>query len=677
MKILMVTSEMDNGGAETHIYSLSAALSAMGHKICVVSSGGRLADGLQKLGVKHVRLYLKGHDPLALLRARIALGRLLGKESFDIVHAHSRLAAYVAYYAARAEGIPFVTTVHAKFTLSPLLKRLSRWGNPTIAVSEDLRHYLCEGYGFCSENTRLVPNGIDISLFYPADAIAQNHRIVFVSRLDGDCSAAALALCRIAPALCRRFPDTEIIICGGGEEYPRLKALKSKAGMSCVRLMGNVDKPAEILRSARLFVGVSRAALEAMACGIPAILCGDEGFLGLADSDEALRRAALTNFCCRGAEKLTDKALYSEIIKAFSMSQAEANSLSRLLSAYVREHNSIELMARQTEAVYGEALSSRIEKGRGQTVLLGYYGFGNLGDNALLRASIKRARKTYAGKRISALTRSPKKDRLDFGIRCVNRYNPFSVIWELWGADTLILGGGTLLQDATSLRSLLYYSSVIALGKALGLRIELWGNGLTRPRAELSARLVKSAIAKSSYVGLRDLSSASEALRLAEAEDGDKLYYEKDLAAAQQAAQDSRIDFLLDRLGIKKDGIVKEFAVIAVKGGAGDGYLRILRYWLENIKGQGISLVFLPMFPAEDTAECLRLCKAHGGVVAACLSEGDAVGLMKRCSVVCGMRLHSLVFANAADVPFVGFGGDPKIESFCRENGGLYFTELY
>ena len=167
MKILMVTSSMDTGGAETHIYSLAKALMNMGHKIYVASSGGRLADELRQIGVRHVKLGLDRRYPLGLLRARFLLGGLIRKEGIDVIHAHSRLGAYVAYYAASAEGIPFVTTVHAKFTISPIRKRLSRWGNPTIAVSEDLRHYLCEGYGFCSENTRLIPNGIDTSLFFP------------------------------------------------------------------------------------------------------------------------------------------------------------------------------------------------------------------------------------------------------------------------------------------------------------------------------------------------------------------------------------------------------------------------------------------------------------------------------------------------------------------------------
>ena len=63
-------------------------------------------------------------------------------------------------------------------------------------------------------------------------------------------------------------------------------------------------------------------------------------------------------------------------------------------------------------------------------------------------------------------------------------------------------------------------------------------------------------------------------------------------------------------------------------------------------------------------------------MVAEGVTESDTVGLMRSAKIVCGMRLHALVFAAAADVPFVGVGGDPKIEGFCRENGGLFFTDV-
>jgi polysaccharide pyruvyl transferase WcaK-like protein len=133
---------------------------------------------------------------------------------------------------------------------------------------------------------------------------------------------------------------------------------------------------------------------------------------------------------------------------------------------------------------------------------------------------------------------------------------------------------------------------------------------------------------------------------------------------------------LLDKLGIGKNAD-NRFAVVAVRGTSGKGYIKILAEWLEALSLGGIRLIFIPMFPKEDLYESRRLALALGGIVAEGLSESDTVGIMSQSCVVCGMRLHSLIFAHSASVPFVGFGADPKIESFCRENGGLYFTELY
>ncbi len=676
MKILMVTAAMETGGAETHILSLASALCVMGHKICVASSGGRLVRKLTDCGIKHIQIPLDKSNPFSVAYSGILLDRAVKRGNFDIIHAHSRLGAFICSALAKRYHIPFVTTVHASFSLSPLYKRLSRWGNISIAVSEDLRHYLCLNYGVSSENTRLIENGIDTNVFYPRIPLKSGHRIVFVSRLDRDCAKAAFSLCRIFPALSKEFSDIEIIICGGGDAYGELSAYAESLGTDRLRLLGNVENISEALQSSDLFVGVSRAALEAMACGIPTILGGNEGFLGLIESEDMLILAAASNFCCRGAQALTDKLLYSEICRAFSLKKDKVLELSALLTAYVKKNNSLEGMAKKTADVYREALTYKSSK-RGKAVLLGYYGFGNLGDNALLRASVRRAKEVYPSKPISALTKAPRTDSSAFGIRCVNRYAPISVAAELWNAEVLILGGGTLLQDSTSLRSLLYYSAVIYLASARGLRIELWGNGLSAPSGHIASALIKGAMSRSHYIGLRDISSVTEALRLVDAADGDKLFFERDLACCQRPSTPSRVSFLLEHLGLEANGNICDFAVIAVKGSAGRGYIQILCNWLAELKAQGMSLVFLPMFPKEDADECRRLCSDFGGVIAEALSESDVVGLMSKSLIVCGMRLHSLIFASAADTPFVGLGADTKIESFCKENGGLFFTELY
>ncbi len=678
MKILLMTAAMDAGGAETHIFCLAKELAGMGEEVWVASSGGRLSEKLAQVGVRHFTLEVSRSSPISLARGRKKLSSLISAERFDLIHAHSRISAFLVCPLAEKYGIPFITTVHAKFSLSHIYRRLSRWGDITIAVSEDLRQYLCESYGISSENTRVIENGIDTSVFRPTASLPTRKRIVFISRLDRDCSSAAAALCRIGERLYSRFFGLEIVICGGGEMLWDIRAMAraacNKAGASFISVVGHVEDTAQILSEAAVFVGVSRAALEALSCGVPTVLFGDEGAMGLMDSEDRLCQAELSNFCCRGEGPADDETLFSELCRALSMTDKERAELSHISSEFIKSRHTCKVMADKTLSVYKEAIKEKPKSGR--VVLCGYYGYGNMGDNALLRASIRRAERAFLGRDISALTAGGRKDGKDFGVRCVKRMSPLSVISELRGAEVLVLGGGTLLQDRTSLRSLAYYASVCEVASLLGVRIELWGNGLAPPHSHIAARLMTRALNKATYIGLRDESSVIEALRLVAPEVGDRLYLEQDLAAKQKEAEPLRVRFLQKLFGLWKNGRLAEYAVIAVKGGEGRGFIEILEQKLSELAEMGLSLVFLPMFPREDRAVCQRLASAFNGRVAEGLSESDAVGLMKDSQVVCGMRLHALVFASAADVPFVGFGGDPKIQSFCRENGGAYFTDI-
>ena len=95
------------------------------------------------------------------------------------------------------------------------------------------------------------------------------------------------------------------------------------------------------------------------------------------------------------------------------------------------------------------------------------------------------------------------------------------------------------------------------------------------------------------------------------------------------------------------------------------------------LKKEGLRAVVVPMLPREDDRLCRALAEALGGVLAEGLTPSAVIDLMRESRGVYGMRLHSLVFAALADVPFVGFGTDEKIQAFCRERGGTYFTDCY
>ena len=219
-----------------------------------------------------------------------------------------------------------VGTVHARFRLG-FLKHFCHWGSRSIAVSEDLKQYLCEGYGVPPRWVRVIPNGVDTERFCPCPKEKKKgHRIVFLSRLDRDCSLGAWLLCDLARELCAQDPALEILIAGDGtcrNDLERRGAEVNQAiGRSAIHFCGYVSNPEEILRQADVVLGVSRVALEAMSCGVPVILGGDEGWGGCLFPRE-LARGAQTNFCCRGEAAMTREALKRAIEEVFAQSDGE------------------------------------------------------------------------------------------------------------------------------------------------------------------------------------------------------------------------------------------------------------------------------------------------------------------------------------------------------------------
>ena len=676
MKILLLTNAMDMGGAETHVLTLARALCARGHGVVVGSAGGRMVDALRACGVRHVCLPLNSLRPDRLLVAYRRLSRLLAHESFEVVHAHARIPAFLVSLLTKKRGICLVTTAHADFSTAWPRTHLSRWGSATVAVSEDLEQRLCEQYGLDSSQITVIRNGIDLSHFSPAANPKEEGtlHIVCMSRLDEDCAAAARLLCRIAPRLHREIEGLVITIVGGGGAYAeiaqRAAEVRRTSGVTLV-VTGRVDDPRPLLCSCDVFVGVSRAALEAMACGCCVILGGDEGFFGHV-TEENVFVAARENFCARGYVKMDEERLMRAIREVCAMGAAARCTEGNALRDYVAREQSVQGMVDATEKVYAQA-KQRLCTAGNEVLLCGYYGYGNLGDDALLRASVRRAQETFPGCGIVALTHGGSRDAWKFGISCIRRNRPLAVMRAIRHAKVVVFGGGTLLQDVTSRRSLRYYTFLLRYAKRRGVPCELWANGIGMLTRRGSERCVFRALMACRYVSLRDERSFHIAERMMRTSPS-KPVREEDLAIKTPSSSPSRVSYLWDRFGRPKN---KGAIGVALKGGAPRGVLRAMKRWLCGLCAEGYTLYFVSMYPREDDALTDALCKELGGVRLRGVGAGDLVGLFGGCEAVCSMRLHALVFAAVAGTPFVGFGTDEKIEGFCREHGGVYYLDLY
>ncbi|HRQ65604.1 MAG TPA: glycosyltransferase [Xanthomonadaceae bacterium] len=170
---------MQAGGAERSTVEIAAALVHAGHRAVVVSAGGRMESALLAAGGEHRSMDI-GSKRLATWFRAGALARLLRDLKPDIVHARSRLPAWLGWRALRRAGLDhahFVTTVHG-------LNRPGRWssiltrGERVIAVSATVRAHLLAHYpALDAARIRVIPRGIDPAAFprgYRPDAAWNN-----------------------------------------------------------------------------------------------------------------------------------------------------------------------------------------------------------------------------------------------------------------------------------------------------------------------------------------------------------------------------------------------------------------------------------------------------------------------------------------------------------------------
>ncbi len=662
MRILLLCGKMDSGGAETHVAALAVELLRRGHAVYLASAGGREADRLIHIGVKHIHLPLDRKSPHSLLLCRQILFDIVRKYKFDVIHAHTRIAAFVGESVSRACSAPLVVTAHARFSMGGFRGALSRWGNKTVTVSNDLKAHIIENCSVNEKNITVIPNGIDTQKFLPmCNKNSEKIRIGFLSRLDSDCSAAAYSLCKTAPVLLRKYSNIEIVIGGGGGELVRIKAFARKVnltvGRTLIKVVGNVGNVPPFLANCDIFVGVSRAALEAMSCAIPTVLAGNEGFGGVVTGENA-HGFARQNFCCRGYGKISERRLNVSLCRLLEITDGERKALGGALREYVIKNSSVRQMADRTERVY-EAAS----KGARQVLLCGYYGYGNMGDDILLRQSIRRARKEYTNYRICALTANGKADSEMFGVRCVNRKNPMCIIREIRRSSSVVLGGGTLLQNKTSRRSLWYYLFIAFFTISRGKSVLLWGNGLGEIYGRTARRAVARLLGSCEHVGLRDGYSLCFAKKLCSlyGKGCENITFERDMAFGKFQAEPHRGEALLTSLGADKG---RRIAVAAFRGTESRECIKKLSHMLREEIRQGAFIIYIVMYPREDMSLCRSAQRILGGAIAYPMTSDDIQALMSASDIVYGMRYHALVLAVNAKTPHVGVGSQKKIRYF-------------
>lgn len=670
MKILMAAMGLGIGGAETHIMELTYELLRRGHQVIIASNGGIYEQELCAAGAKHYAVPMNSRSVTAMAKSLRLLKNIIKTEKPDVVHAHARIPAFLCGILKRRLKFAFVTTAHGVYDVNALLRRLTNWGERTISVSRDVTEYLESKYGVPEGNIIPTKNGIDTEKFSPDrdDAEIRGELsipegapvLLHVSRLDEQSSVVAETLLNVAQTLAGRVPDVRIVIAGGGTRFDELRSIAGevnlKLGYRAISMIGPRSDIDKVVPVADAFVGVSRAALEAMSAGIPTVVAGNQGYMGIFD-EESIERGIECNFCGRGCDGVESGRLLDDVTTLLTLSPDERDRLAEVSRNVVIENYSISSMADDAERAYREAA------GAVRLLISGYYGYGNAGDEAVLSGILSTVRSIVPSADIAVLSGDPESTAREYGCRAVKRFSPFLILRELRRCDALISGGGSLIQDVTSTRSLIYYLAIIRLAKLLGKPVMVYANGIGPVGRSGNRRLVRRALERADVVTLRDKNSLEELLSMGvERKD---MTVTADPAFALPVPDITGVRAILEENGVPD----RAYFVISVRPWDVEPvfYENFARICDEITRQHDISPVLLQMQPSCDGSmgeKVAALMEEPAYIIRGDHSVRELMSIIGGASLVLSMRLHALIFAACAATPAIGFVYDPKVSSY-------------
>lgn len=304
-------------------------------------------------------------------------------------------------------------------------------------------------------------------------------------------------------------------------------------------------------------------------------------------------------------------------------------------------------------------------------LISGYYGFNNAGDDVVLYGIISALRREQPNISLAVLSNQPDRTTSLFGIPAYNRWSLPVIMRELMKSDMLVMGGGTLMQDVTSPRSVLYYLGIVTIAKMLGKPVVFYAQGFGPILKRISRTLIKRVVNRVDVITVRDYESGDDfkACGVTKA----PIYVTADpaMTISPSDVSDERGQELLR--GLFPD-LTKPLVAISVRDWKQEqAFKQVIARASDMFVEKGWNVLFLPMhFPSDlaPSREIIGMMRSAGAqLLDASVTFHDIMSVLKQCDYVVGMRLHSLILACMLQRPFTGISYDPKIDRFVERAG--------
>ena len=694
MKVIHLISGGDSGGAKTHVHSLLQNLTRTIDVTMVCFMEGPFAQEARELGIRTV--VLPGRN---LLRTYRTLKRMIREEGYEIIHCHGARGNMMGALLRRATGLPVVTTVHSDYRLDYLGRPFSRLSYGTIntialrlldyriGVSDAMTDLLISR-GFDPDKLFTIYNGIDFTPRTPALGREEYFRSVGLEA-DGDSVVVGIAA-RLNPVkdiatLVRGFaiahqtcPNLRLLIAGDGEQMDMLKKLSAELGVE-----RQVCFAGWITYTDSFYHAIDINTLTSLSETFPyALTEGARASLPTVSS----RVGGVPYFIDPGVNGLLFEPRDAEALARHLVTLARDPALRKRLGERLRQKGiaeySLESTIQRQMDIYRTILRrqarSRTVGRRDGALVCGAYGRGNAGDDAILEAIVRELRQIDPDLPVWVLSRRPEETRMTYRVNAIYTFAFPRFLSRMRKTRLYINGGGSLMQDVTSRRSLWFYLFTISAGKKLGNRVLMYGCGIGPIHYLSNRRLCARVLEKNvDIITLRDTHSRTELEDMGISRP--EIILSADPTVILPPAPPEVIDGMLESHGLDPHGRYIGFTLrpwpgydaekAAVFGRAAD-------YAWEKY---GLTPVFLPIEKRLDVGAC-QMAAAHMKAPYCLFEDTGAsdhtIGLFSRMQVVVSMRLHALVFSAGQGVPLVGVVYDQKISSFLHYIGQDLFTDL-
>lgn len=674
MRIMLFAAGGDIGGGKTHILSLAKELAGENALRLISFRRGALSNEAQAMGLDTVDV----DSRLGTVQAfRLALAQV---DDFrpDVIHCHGAKANMLGTLVKRIRRIPVMTTVHSDPRLDYLGTPLKQYTyglvnayalrrmDYFVAVADRMQEILIERE-FDPESIFTVYNGLDFS-----GARSESRRDKPPEEEIRVGIAARLTPIKDIATVIRAFakaheqePRLRLSIAGTGEDEQSLRELASRLGVGGVTVF---EGWVEDIKA--YFSGIDINVLASLSETFPYSLL--EG---------AYQRCPAIATNVGGIPKLIehgktgylfepgDVDTFSSYILELARDEPLRKTLSDNLFDKASGEFSLQKMKEDQQRIY-ETVVRRASRGhRPKAVLCGAYGRGNAGDEAILRAILTQLRGIDEDLSFQVMSRNPMQTRKKEKVGSYYIFDVPAFLKSLRKAGLFVNGGGSLMQDATSSRSLYFYLFTLWAARRFGCRVVMYGCGIGPISRPLNRKIAGRILNRTAdIITLRD--SVSLELLNDMGVTRPEIVLAADPAINLAYADEAQVQRAFASEGIPANLMMIGFCLRAWETFTRpEEVAKAAKYaWLMH----GLTPVFLPIEMPKDVPV--------GESVAAMLDiphyvcrnahpVEDMIGMLGSMDLVLGMRLHSLIFATAGGAPVVGISYDVKVDSFIKDIG--------